>query len=256
MTISGICKNVFWGIIIGCLLNSCRTDWHRSYDYDEFKINGRECVFVRPKGDPNGYWIVRPAFLGQYPQVDDSLLHHGWSLAFCDVTHEYGNFLAQKDFEDFIEYIIGHYKVNEKFVFEGLSRGGYFSLFYAIRHPEQVECIYVDAPVCDLNSWLRNSKMNLFEDARKKWDECGIDIENVADYPIKHFEEIREIPLIVVYGDCDTIVPFKDNFGRISINIDSRHKIIRKTGAGHHPHSLSNPKPIVEFIRTQVENSD
>ncbi len=112
----------------------------------------------------------------------------------------------------------------------------------------------MDAPVCDLNSWPRQTSVTLYEDARQKWQQCGVDIDSISDYPIKHFNEIRCLPLVLCYGDNDTIVPFKDNFSRTHLLPDSIHRIIRKRGAGHHPHSLTDPTPIVDFIDSHTKN--
>lgn len=116
----------FLYFIAAIFIISCQKQWYENYDYDTFRINGRDCIFIRPNGEANGNHFVRPAFLGLYPQVDDSLLSRGWSFAFCDVTHEYANYKAQEDFEKFYKYIMEHYDVKPKFALEGLSRGGIF----------------------------------------------------------------------------------------------------------------------------------
>ena len=56
---------------------------------------------------------------------------------------------------------------------------------------------------------------------------------------------------MIVAGAADRVVPLKDN----GLVIQERYKklgceiiLISKPGVGHHPHSLKNPAPIVEFI--------
>ena len=68
------------------------------------------------------------------------------------------------------------------------------------------------------------------------------------------------IPLLHVVGDADKVVPVSEN----TAIVEKRYKalggqiqVIHKKGVGHHPHSLKDPKPIVDFIlkHAQKENS-
>jgi pimeloyl-ACP methyl ester carboxylesterase len=59
------------------------------------------------------------------------------------------------------------------------------------------------------------------------------------------------IPILHVVGDADKVVPITEN----SDIIEQRYKalggkihVIHKPGVGHHPHSLKDPEPIVEFF--------
>lgn len=234
----------------GILYKQKHKSWEAQYCYDKFTVNGRTALIVKPKR-PNGKWIVRSAFIGAFPSVDDSLLARGYHVGFYDVTHEYGNTKAQSDFADYISYCQQQYHLNSKFIIEGFSRGGFFALCYAINHPKQIEKIYVDAPVCDLKSWpLQSSDSLLYNDARILWKDCGINIDSVHNYPILHFDSIihHMIPVMLVYGAKDTIVPYKDNFGKIDTHRYKNILKLRKTNCGHHPHSLSHCEKIVDFL--------
>jgi len=59
------------------------------------------------------------------------------------------------------------------------------------------------------------------------------------------------IPLIHVIGEADDVVPPAENtdiFEREILRYGGTIKVIRKPGIGHHPHSLEDPTPILEFI--------
>ena len=59
------------------------------------------------------------------------------------------------------------------------------------------------------------------------------------------------VPLLHVYGDADTGVPWDENTGVIAERyqkLGGPITLIPKPGVGHHPHGLSEPAPIVEFI--------
>ena len=225
--------------------------WQDRYQHDTFRVADRNCIVVHPTGEKNGRWIVRPAFLGAFPSVDDRLLELGFTVAYCDVTHEYANPKAKAEFEQFYHETRQRYDLAEKFIIEGFSRGGFFALSYAIDHPEQIEKIYVDAPVCDLESWPSKREEKLYKDAVKRWTEVGGDFSEGHDYPIRHFDTLIEarIPILVCYGGSDEIVPYEENFGRIASAYKRHIRIIAKPACGHHPHSLENPRKIVRFLK-------
>lgn len=230
---------------------TAKPKWHEKYRFDRFTVAERECIVIYPTGEKNGRWVVRPAFLGAFPSVDERMLALGFTVAYCDVTHEYANPQSKRDFEQFYHEARRRYQLHEKFIIEGFSRGGFFALSYAIDHPEQIEKIYLDAPVCDLESWPSKRDEKLYRDAERRWAEGGGDLKEGHDYPIRHFEQIRKagIPLIVCYGAADELVPYAENFGRIAAVRHRPMRIIRKADCGHHPHSLEQPRKIVRFLK-------
>ena len=71
--------------------------------------------------------------------------------------------------------------------------------------------------------------------------------------PISKARIIAEagIPLIHVVGEADDVVPPAENtdiFEKEILKYGGIIKVIRKPGVGHHPHSLEDPGPIIEFI--------
>lgn len=225
-------------------------EWHEKYKYDLFYIDGRKCIVVCPNTISNGKWIVRPAFCGLFPEVDDSLLSIGYHFGFCDVTHEYGAPSSQRVFQKFYQHVRKKYNLNERFIIEGFSRGGFFALTYACNHPHQIEKIYVDAPVCDLDSWPGQREPQLYQEAKDLWEKEGIRIRQAHNYPIKNINKVinNHIPIVICYGAIDTIVPYKENFGRISFPKRYPVRILCKPHCGHHPHSLRKCNEIVDFL--------
>lgn len=227
--------------------------WENQFHNISFEFLGKKACVCFPE-TKNGKWIVRPAFLGAFPYVDEKLLKKGYTVAYIDETNEYGNPDAIEEFDEWIKYVQLKYNLNSKFIIEGFSRGGFFSLCYAIRHYEKIEKIYLDAPVCDLNSWPRKNGHTpmLYEDAKRIYKHKGYNIDSLADYPIKHIDTLYKykIPVLLCYGDSDKVVPFDENSKRLHLPLhNSRlYKTIRKHGCGHHPHSLEKPDEIVDFL--------
>ena len=240
-------------LLIMLLCMSCNKAWQSQYESDVFYVNGIKGIIVKPTIEANGKWIVRPAFIGAYPYVDDSLLNRGYTVGFYDVTHEYGNDIAQSNFKEFLNYCKSTYSLSGKVILEGFSRGGFFALCYAENHPEDVDKVYVDNPVCNLKSWPLKQDSALYNDASEKWQKCGFDIDSIYDYPIKHFNNIisNNIPVVLVYGCLDTIVPFDENFGMIKTNGYDKLLVISKPYEGHHPHSIERCEPILEFLEKE-----
>jgi predicted esterase len=97
----------------------------------------------------------------------------------------------------------------------------------------------------------------------KEWKRCLAcyklseeTVLNFKGHPIDKIDLVLKaaIPIIIVAGDADTIVPYNEN-SAVLVNY-YREKggiinIIVKSGVGHHPHGLEDPKPIIEFL---VEN--
>ena len=60
-----------------------------------------------------------------------------------------------------------------------------------------------------------------------------------------------KIPLLHVVGDADVAVPVSENTAILEARykkLGGKIQVIHKPGIGHHPHSLKDPKPIVDFI--------
>lgn len=71
--------------------------------------------------------------------------------------------------------------------------------------------------------------------------------------PVDHAEALAKakIPVLVVYGKADKVVPPAENCERFAeryTKAGGTILMIGKDGVGHHPHSLKDPLPIVEFI--------
>ena len=59
------------------------------------------------------------------------------------------------------------------------------------------------------------------------------------------------VPVIAVCGDADQVVPYAENTAILEKRyreLGGTIEIILKPGVDHHPHSLKDPTPIVEFL--------
>ncbi len=235
-----------------------KSQWN-GFDRYDFTLEGRSCIAVVPKRAAEGRpWIWRARFFGHEPQTDLALLDRGFHLVYMDVAGLFGNDKAVALWNAFYKVLTEKHGLARKAVLEGMSRGGLYVYNWAAANPDKVACIYADAPVCDVRSWPGGKGRGKGSPA--DWARCleafGLSEETAKDFrgnPIDRLGPLAKagVPLLHVCGDADDVVPIEENTGVL----EKRYKelggpieVIVKKGVGHHPHSLKDPKPIVDFI--------
>lgn len=230
-----------------------KSRWNGRDRYD-FNFRGRDAIVVAPKQAAKGNpWIWRPAFFDAFPSVDKALLDKGFHIAYYDVTHMYGTPAGVALGTDFYNYMKNFYRLSPKVTLEGFSRGGLYALNWAARNTDKIACIYLDAPVCDVFSWPGRKNEALWKDLLKEWNLTDEEMKNFKGNPIDNLEPIAQagIPIISVCGDSDQTVPLKENMDVVRsryLAMGGPVELIIKSGCDHHPHSLDNPEPVVDFI--------
>ena len=240
------------------LSNKDASLWN-GYKMIDSTLNGVKFKIVFPKkANSNKDWIWRARFWGHEPQTDLALLDQGFHLVYIEVGGLFGNEKAMKIWDSFYEFVTNNYQLNPKVVLEGMSRGGLIIFNWGNRNAEKVACIYADAPVCDFKSWPAGKGKG--EGSAGAWESClkiyGFSEEVALQYngnPINHMESIAsyKVPILCVVGDMDTVVPVSENTTLLQKRLNSLGwdlTLIHKPEVGHHPHSLKDPKPIVDFI--------
>ncbi len=225
----------------------------------DFSFNGVACKMVFPRHEAKGRpWVLRARFWGHEPQTDIELLERGFHIMYCDVADLYGAPVAIKRWNKFYS-LMRRNGFSRKVVLEGMSRGGLPVYNWAAANPGKVACIYADAPVMDIKSWPmgKGSSAGSADDARQLLVAYGFKSSAEAEAwkknPLDHAAAINRagIPCLHVVGDADDVVPVAENtaiFERKMAEKGTPITVIHKPGVGHHPHSLNNPRPIVDFI--------
>lgn len=235
------------------------------FEIIEFKFNGVDAKIVFPRqANHSKNWIWRTQFWGHEPQTDIALLNKGFHVVYVDVADLYGNKVAVSRFNEFYSFLIKNFGLNKKTVLEGMSRGGLDAFNWASENTDKVYCIYADAPVCDIKSWPGG--LGKGEGSKNDWEKC-LKAYDLTESSVKDFKDIpifncaklarAKIPLISVCGDADTVVPIDENTYELAKTYREAGGLIElivKKGIGHHPHSLKDPKPIVDFILKNTRN--
>ncbi len=219
---------------------------------EEFEFQGRKALVVKPaKAAPGNPWMWRCRFFGAFPQADNALVDRGWHVAWVDVAHLFGGPEAMEVFDAFYDHLTSTRGLSPKPVMEGFSRGGLPATNWAIRHPDRVSGVYLDAPVLDIHSWPKPASADLWQKAMAAH---GL-TESTADSwrgPLEHLAPLAraKVPILSICGGADPVVPFGEN----SAILEERYRalggpveVIVKATCDHHPHSLHEPSRIVEW---------
>jgi len=236
--------------------------WH-DYDRYDFSYDSRRCIVVIPAKPAHHLpWIWRARFFGHEPQADVALLEKGFHLVYMDVAGLFGAPSAVEHWNAFYNYLVKHHGFNPRPALEGMSRGGLIVYNWASANPGKVACIYADNPVCDFKSWPAG--LGKGKGHQPSWEGClktyGLTAEQAMEYnhnPIDNLEPLARavVPVLHVCGTADTVVPIEENSDIIEKRYEKlggKITVIRKPGLDHHPHSLEDPKPIVDFILTHT----
>jgi len=238
------------------------------YECISFKVFNRDCKIVKPKWtNKQRSWIWRARFWGHEPQADVALLEHGYHVVYCDVAEWFGNDEAIKTWNKFYD-LLTRAGLNKKAAMEGMSRGAVYVYNWAAENPDKVACVYVDNPLLDLLWWPgRQYKEQM--PGHKEWDlfkeDFGFNTDEEAlqfkGSPLDKTTAIAQggYPMLHICSDADEDVPMSKNtipFVEKIKALGGQIDVIIKPGFKHHPHSLPNPAPIVQFVMNAYANSE
>ena len=241
-------------------------EWHGFRRHD-FELDGRACMVVEPhEAAANRPWIWRARFFGHEPQTDLALLERGFHLAYIDVGGMFGSEAACDHWDAFYDYAVNEHGLAPRVAIEAMSRGGLIAMNWAVRRPERVACLYLDAPVLDVRSWPGGAGASTRREA--EWEQClaahGLDAAQGEDFELFPPERIHRVaasvPILAVCGLADDVVPYAENTAVLAERYRAAGGsifIVEKEGVGHHPHSLQDPRLIVDFVlRHTVGSAD
>jgi len=198
-------------------------------------------------------------FFDHRPMADLALLDKGYHLTYMNVGNTFGAPSAIDHLDKFYDEMTKRYRLNKKTVLEGFSRGGLYAYNFAYRNPRRVASIYGDAPVCDFRSWPggKGKSTGSKDDWIALMRLYGFKNEGEAlSYKFNPIDELvplaqARVPILHVVGSADTDVPVAENTDIVVERykkLGGEIEVIRKPGGLHHPHSLDDPTPIVDFI--------
>lgn len=219
---------------------------------ENFTFNGYEATILIPDNF-SGEWVWKTEFFYAFDTAEQELFRLGYARVYYKISDMYGSDRAVRLMHAFHLHIIQKYGFTKKPTLFGFSRGGLYAFNYALYYPEYVAKIYLDAPVLNLRSWpQRRSKE--YEELLNEYNLDEKIYEKGGFSPIDYLEEFSKnnLPVFIVAGDSDKTVPPKENC-EIMVQYYKEHHLkidyIVKRGCDHHPHSLDDVTPIINFVR-------
>lgn len=222
---------------------------------------GREVICVKPQNAaPGNPWVWRAEFFGAFASADLLMLERGWHVAYYRLSNLYGCPEAVNGMAEFYRYAVDTLSLSPYPALFGFSRGGLYTVNYALKYPETLSAVYLDAPVTDIRSWPGKSREH-----RKEWEDCmrlyGLTEQTSVFFnrnPNDNAEAFAAlgIPFILVAGLADELVPYAEN-GEIFLKkyeaAGGKAKVILKENCGHHPHSLEDATEIACFLENAFQ---
>ena len=209
----------------------------------EFVLEDYVCKLIKPKCKPNGKWVLKTHYFTAFPATERLLLEKGYHLAF---QTNRTSFATEDDVERkarFVKFISKEFGLAPTCSMVGMS--GLYAVRLAVAHPELADVLYLDAPVMDLLSLCDLGKAQSgLRDATL--EALGLTLSQMLSYrdnPIDKMHVLlgHDIPVVMVSGDADTVVPYEEN-GAILEDYYRRHggriRVWMKPGGDHHPHGL------------------
>jgi pimeloyl-ACP methyl ester carboxylesterase len=236
-----------------------KTSQWNGYTRHDLSLHGRAAIVVEPEMIVEGRpWIWRARFFGHRPELDLALLKAGYHLVYCDVANLFGSPAATTHWDKCYKTLTTEYQLASKPVLEGMSRGGLIVFNWTAKNADKVSCIYVDAPVCDIKSWPGGrghgkgsppTWKNMLQAYQFENDQQAVDWDG---NPLDQADALAntKLPLFVVTGDADDIVPMEENVIPI-VNAwkkaEGPLEVVIKPGIGH-KHGLDDPQPLIKFV--------
>lgn len=220
---------------------------------ESFDFQGYKAIVQTPAEPAPGHpWLWRCRFFGAFAQADDALVALGWHVANIETGETFGAPGALDVYDAFYDHLVKERRLSARPVMTGFSRGGLYAMNWAIRHPDRVAAIYLDAPVQDIHSWPQKTSPQLWEQAMKVY---GLTESTASAWkgPLDGLAPLAaaKVPILSVCGGADKVVPFSEN----TAILEERYRklggpidVVVKATCDHHPHSLHQPDLIVDWI--------
>ena len=122
---------------------------------ENFTVAGYNATVLIPE-KANGEWIWKTEFFYAFDKAEQELYGIGYTRVYFEISDKYGSPDAVALMGEFYNELIKRYAfLDKKCHLVGFSRGGLYAFNFALKYPERVKSVYLDAPVLDLRSWPR-----------------------------------------------------------------------------------------------------
>jgi pimeloyl-ACP methyl ester carboxylesterase len=160
----------------------------------------------------------------------------GVAVAGVDVGEAYGSPSSHAVFDALYDKLVTNRHFAPQACLFGRSRGGLWVSSYAIRHPERVSGIIGIYPVFDFRTYPRLAKAAPAYGLTPE----QLDARSANLNPIERVGVLAKnsIPITIIHGDMDTVVPLKENSAELlrryeDVGAGNLVNLIVAPGQGH-----------------------
>ena len=224
----------------------------------DFQLEGRSCILVCPHAPSDDKkWLYKTEYFNAFPETEIEMLKMGYYVAYMQKSTR----LCPESDTDirsiFCDFLNEEFGLNKRCALVGMSCGGMQAVYFAAKYPQYVACAYLDAPVMNYLSWplaMGESQNDCTKEFEENMGMTVAQMLNFRNHPIDQKEKLLQsgVPILLVSGDSDTVVPFSEN-GQLLYDYfkanDGNIELMLKEGGDHHPHGLPDNKPIIDFIQ-------
>ena len=228
-----------------------------------FLFQEREAKIFYPDGEANGKLILKTEYLEAFPNFEIAMLERGYTLCFVSHPTRWAPDSETKVMAEFVRHVATELGFAPKCIAVGMSCGGLQAVRLAELYPELVSVLYLDAPVLNILSMAglgecKNEAVPMFW--RELVDTYGFSRSTIVNFrgsPIDNMQPLidNHIPVIMLYGNADDVVIYQEN-GKVLETFYRANggdiKVICRSMCGHHPHSLTDPAPIISFVESRL----
>ncbi len=233
------------------------------FETKEFTFQGRAAKILYPSCPSNGKLMLKTEYFDAFPSFEVAMLKKGYTLCFMSHPTRWAPDSETEVTAQFIRHVAKELNMEPKCIIVGMSCGGLQGVRLAELYPELVSVLFLDAPVLNLLSMAglgacSCSAVPLFwNELVKTYGFNKSTILNFRKSPIDNMKPLIEnnIPIIMVWGDADDVVIYEEN-GQVLEDYYRENggdlSVIRMPGRGHHPHSMEDPTPIIEYVEAHL----
>ena len=223
----------------------------------DFEFEGRNCILICPENPIEGNkWLYKTEYFGAFPNFEIEMVKRGYFLAHIETESRWNLPSDDAVRPRFVEFLKKEFNLNEKCVPVGMSCGGMQAVYFAAEYPQYVAALYIDAPVLNFLSCpfaVGEAETDFIEQFVEQRKMTLSEMLNYRNHPIDNAYKVidAKIPLCLVCGAVDKVVPYNEN-GKILSEMYNAAGVeifeVLKPDCDHHPHGLSDPTPIIEFV--------
>ena len=220
-----------------------------------FTVAGHEAFLIRPENGAVRGWVWYTPTLPGLPGPEERwmferFLAAGLAIGGVDAGESYGSPEGNRIFDAFYAEMLRRHGLSRRPVFLARSRGGLMALSWSADHPRSVAGIAGIYPVCDLTSYPGVEK------AAPAYHLDAAGLSNRLDR-LNLVNRLRplaraKVPLYLLHGDIDTLVPLASNSGAVRQRYTELHGPVELQVAAGQGHTMWRGffecGPLVDFV--------